>query len=110
MKQIMEDVLKTEERVNAILKQARERASEIKRTAEKEISDKMSEARSQALQIIQNTVEEARKEAEGVKKEKLETAEQQQRALLNDDTGTIDHLVNDICAIILKTEYSKGDK
>ena len=110
MKQIMEDVLKAEERVNAILKQARERASEIRKSVEKEISDKMSETRRQALQITQDAVDQARKEAERIKQEKLETAEQRQRALLNDDTGAIDRLVNDICAIVLKTEYSKGDK
>jgi len=110
MKQIMEDVLKAEEKVNAILKQARQRASEIRQSAEKEISEKMNEARRQSLEITQTAIEDARKEAERIKEERLAAAEQQQRALLNDDTGTIERLVNDICEIILKTEYSKGDK
>ena len=95
MKQIMEDVLKAEEKVNAILKQARERASEIKQSAEKEISEKMNEARRQSLEITQAFIEDARKEAERTKEERLAAAEQQQRALLNDDTGTIEHLVNE---------------
>ncbi len=107
MKQIMQDVLKAEERVSATLKQARERASEIRQSAEREISEKMSEARRKAVEITQTTVEEARKEAERVKEEKLAKAEQQQCALLNDDTGKIDRLVGTICEIILKTEYAK---
>lgn len=110
MKQIMEDVLKAEERVSAILRQARERASEIRQSAEKEISEKMSEARRKALEITQTAVENARKEAERIKEEKLAKAEQQQRALRNDDTGKIDRLVDKICEIILKIEYVKDDE
>ncbi|MFH1717540.1 MAG: hypothetical protein ABIF19_09340 [Planctomycetota bacterium] len=110
MKQIMEDVLKAEEKVNAILRQARERASEIRQSAEKEISAQMSEARRRALEITQTAVEDARKEAEHIKEEKLAKAEQQQHALLNDETGEISHLVDSICEIILKTEYAKGDE
>jgi vacuolar-type H+-ATPase subunit H len=107
MKQIMEDVLKAEERVSATLRQARERAAEIRQSAEKETSEKMSEAKRKALEVMQTIVEDARKEAERIKEEKLAKAEQQQRALLNDDTGKIDGLVDKICEIILKTEYAK---
>ncbi len=109
MKRIMEDILKAEDRVSAILGQARERASEITQSVEKEISEKMSEARRKALEIKQTTVEEARKEAERIREEKLSKAEQQQRALLSDEAGKIDPLVDKICEIILTSEYAKDD-
>jgi vacuolar-type H+-ATPase subunit H len=108
MKQIMQDVLKAEERVNAILKQARERASQIRQSAEKEIAEKISEAKCQALEITQTTIEDARTEAERIKEEKLAEAERQQRGLLNDDTGKTDRLVDKICEIVLRTEYARG--
>lgn len=109
MKRIIEDILKAEDQVSAILKQARERASEIKQSAEKEISEKMSEARRKALEIKQAAVEEAKNEAERIREEKLSSAEKQQDALLNDDAGRIEPLVDRICEIILKTEFAKNE-
>jgi len=110
MKRIMEDILKAEDRVSTILGQARERASEIRQSAEKEISEKINTASRKALEIKQTAVEDAKKEAERIREEKLSKAEKQQRALLNDDAGRIDPLVDKICEIILKTEYAKDDE
>jgi vacuolar-type H+-ATPase subunit H len=110
MKQIIEEVLQAEEKVDVILRQAREKASEIKRSAEKEISDKMSEAKQKAREIIQTTVEEAKKDAERIREEKLERAKQEKDTLLSENTGTINNLVDDICNIILATEYDKDNK
>lgn len=107
MKRIMEDILKAEDRVSAILAQARERASQIGQSAEKEISEKMNEVRREALEIKQAAVDGARKEAERIRQEKLSKAQRQERALLNDDAGRIDPLVDRICEVILKTDYEK---
>jgi len=110
MKKIIEEVLQTEEKVNMVLGQAQNKASEIKRSAEKEISDKMSDAKQKAREIIQTTVEEAKKEAERIREEKLRRANQEKETLLNENTDTIDNLVDDICNIILTTEYEKDNK
>lgn len=110
MKKIIEEVLQTEEKVSMVLGQAHNKASEIKLSAEKEISGKMSDAKQKALEIIQTTVEEAKKEAERIREEKLKQADHEKDTLLNNNTYTMDKLVGNICNIILTTEYEKDSK
>ena len=74
MKRIIEEVLQAEERVGGIIKQAREKAAEIKRSAEKESTEKLNDAKQQALAIVQTTVENAKKEAEHISEDKLKKA------------------------------------
>ena len=108
MKKIIEDVLHTEEKVGLILGQARDKASEIRQSTEKEISEKMNDAKQKAREIIQSAVENAKKEAENIRGEKLKQADQEKNTLFKDNTGEMDKLVDDICNIILTTEYEKG--
>ncbi|HEC03680.1 MAG TPA: hypothetical protein ENI81_09110 [Phycisphaerales bacterium] len=105
MKRIIEDVLAAEEKVDAILKQAREKASEIRRSAENQISEEMNEAKQKAREIVQTTVEDAKKEAERISAEKLEDADRQKDVLFNDKKDAINDLVGKICNIILTTEF-----
>lgn len=107
MKRIIEEVLEAEERVGAILRQARDKAAKIRRSAEKEISEKMSDAKQQAREILQATVEDAKKEAELIADEKIKQAEKQKDALLNDRTDAIDNLVDNICSIIIQVKREK---
>lgn len=110
MKRIIEDVLQAEEKVGAILKQAREKASEIRRSAEGEISEKMNEAKQKAREIVQATVEDAKKDAERVSAEKIEQADREKDALLNERTDVIDGLVNDICNLIMTRGYERDSE
>ena len=110
MKKIIEEVLQAEKKVNVILEQARNKASEIRQSVEKEISEKMSDAKQQAREIIQTTVENAKKEAEHISEEKLKQADQEKNTLLNNNSDTMDNLVDNICNIILSTEYEKDSK
>ena len=110
MKQIIKEVFQAEEKVGEILKQARNKASEIKQSADKENSEKTSEAKQKAREIIQTTVEEAKKEAERIRQEKLEQARQEKDSLLKDKKEAIDNLVDHICNIIINTEYEKDKK
>jgi len=105
MKQIIEDVVQAEEKVNAILKQARVKASEITRSTEKEISDKLSEAKEQAQEIMKATMEEGRKKAERIREEKLKQADLEKEALVNSNAHAMTGLVDQICNIILSTEH-----
>ena len=107
MKKIIEEVLQAEEKVGTILKQARERASEIGRSAEQEISEKMSIARQQTLDVMKNAVEDGKKEGECVRDEILGQADLEKDALLKNNNGAIDGLVDNICGIILTTEYER---
>lgn len=110
MKRIIQDVLQVEEKVGAILRQAREQASEIKRSTEKEISDKLTDAKQKAREIIQTAVEDAKKEAENIREEKLKQADRQQENILKNNADIMDNLVDNICTIILTTEHEKDKK
>ncbi len=107
MKEIIAEVFQAEEKVNLILQQARTRASEIKGTAEKEVSLKITEAQERAREIIQTTVEEAKKEAERIREEKLKQADQTREILHNQHTDTINKLVEYICKMIVTTNQDK---
>ncbi len=110
MKKIIEEVLQAEEKVGIVLKQARNNASEIRQSVEKEISEKMNVAKQEAREIIQTTVENAKKEAEHIMEEKLKQADHEKDTLLNNNTDTMINLVDNVCNIILTTEYEKDSK
>ncbi len=110
MKRIIEDVLQAEEKVSSIIKEARDKAAEIRRTTDNEITEKMNEARLQAREIVQAAVEEAKKEAERLSKDKLEQVDRRKDSLLNNRADEIDDLVGDICSMILTTESEKDSK
>jgi len=110
MKKIIEEVLQTENKVSLVIEQARNKASGIKQSVEKEISEKMSDAKQEAREIIQTTIENAKKEAEHISEEILKQADQEKDTLLNNNSGAMDNLVDNICNIILSTEYEKDSK
>jgi len=110
MKRIIEDVLETEEKVHAILKQAREKAAEIRRSAENEMSEKTNEAKKQAREIVQTAVEDAKREGGCIRAEKLEQVDAEKDALLSGSSpkdDEIDGLIDKICNVITTTE--KGE-
>jgi len=107
MKRIIKEVFQAEQRVDEILKQARNKASEIRRSVEQENSEKISDAKQKAREIIQTAVEDAKKEAERIRREKLEQAKQEKDSLLNNKNEAIDKLVDRICGIVITTEYDK---
>jgi len=110
MKKIIEEVLQTEKKVSIVLEQARNKASEIRQSVEKEISEKMSDIKQEALEIIQTTVENAKKEAEHIRDEKLKQADREKDIMLNNNSDTMDNLVDNICNIILSTGHEKDSK
>jgi vacuolar-type H+-ATPase subunit H len=110
MKQIINEVLQTEERLNAIIKQAREKAAVIKHSAEKETAEMLGETKQQALLIVQTAIENAKKEAEHIGEDKLKKAQEEKNILLNEKSAEIDSLVDNICEIILTTENKRDSK
>jgi len=107
MKRIIEEVFQAEDKVSAILKQARERASELKRSAEKEASEMVSQARRQAQETTQALLEDAKKEAERLRQEKLQQAQQEAESMLQLNDAATGRLVQQVCDAIVKTEWEK---
>jgi vacuolar-type H+-ATPase subunit H len=110
VKQIIEEVLRAEEKVGAMLRQARDKASDMGRSADKDISERMNEARLKGLEMVKAAVEDAKKEAERIRQQKLEQADKEKDALLNNNRDAIDNLVDNICKVILTTECDKDAK
>ena len=110
MKRIIEDVLATEEKVGAILKEAREKASQISRSAEKEVSEKTANAKEQARELIKTAVEDAKKEGRRIGEEKLEAADREKDDLLRDNAKTTGTLVDNICKMVLTTASEGNNK
>ena len=107
MKQIIEDVLQAEERMGEVLKQARAKASEIKRAADQEIAESVDRAKRQAQEIVQAAVERANAEAQRFKEERLGQADRDNEALLNGNPETVEPLVDAICNLLLTTERKR---
>jgi vacuolar-type H+-ATPase subunit H len=110
VKQIIEEVLRAEEKVGTMLRQARDKASEMGRSADKDISERINDARQKGLEMVKAAVEDAKKEAECIRQEKLEQADKEKDALLNNNRDAIDNLVDNICNVILTTECDKDAK
>jgi|WetSurMetagenome_2_1015567.scaffolds.fasta_scaffold209000_2 vacuolar-type H+-ATPase subunit H len=109
MKQIIEDVFQAEQKIDEILKQAREKAQQIKLSAEKTGADKVNEAKQKAREIIQEAIEVAKKNAENIRQDKLKQSQAEKDAILK-KSDIIDKLVNEICNIILATECDTDGK
>lgn len=105
MKRIIEEVFEAEEKVSAILRQAQMQASEIRQSAEREISESLGGAKDRARQIIQTTVEQAKKEAEQIRDERLRKAESACGELVGNSTRNLDGLVETLCQVVRTTEY-----
>jgi len=108
MKRIIEEVFQAEDKVSAILTQARQHASEIRRAAEKEASETVSEAKQKAQETAQVILDEAKKEAERLRQERLRQAEQDAEAMLGRNADETNRLVEEVCKVIVGTEYEKG--
>jgi len=104
MKHVIEEVLQAEERVGALLKEAREKADQIRRSAEQEISTQLNEARTEAQALTQASLEDAKKEAEQIKADRLKQADQIKDTLLNDNADKVDGLVKKVCDLIMTVE------
>ncbi len=110
MRQIVKDILETESRIREILDQARQKASEIRLAAEKEVSEQVRVARQQAQGIIQAEVEEARKKSQQIREETLGRADQQMHASFDGKKQAVDDLVTRICAVIVNPECEMDDQ
>ncbi len=105
MKKIIEEVLQVEKAGEKMIEQARTEASRIKNDADKEMSERIDKAKEQARQIYQAELDEAKKEAQNLANKKIEQADVEKETLLKNNAEQIKSLVENICEIILKTEY-----
>ncbi len=108
MKKIIEEVFHAEEQADGFLKQAREKAAEIRRQTDKETSALISDAEQKARDLVQNMVEDAKIQAERVQEERLATVAQHKDEMFSGKTESIDRLIDDICRIVLTTNPERN--
>ena len=110
MKKVIEEVLQVEEKVNTDIKQVQAKANEIRMAADRDISEKTAKAKEKGREILQTAIEDAKKEAERMAEEKIKAANAEKDALLSSNSEKINTIVEDICKIILTTEYQTDTK
>ena len=77
--------------------------------ADKTGAEKVNEAKQKARETIQTAVEKAKKDAENIRQDKLNQSQIEKDTILKKN-DIIGKLVNDICNIILATEYDTDEK
>jgi len=110
MKEIIQEVLQAEEQVKTIIQQARVEAAEIKNSADKDMSEKINQAKEQTRQIYQASVEEAKKQGEQLADEKIRQADAEKENMIESNADKINRIADDICKMIVTTEYDAGTR
>ena len=111
MKEIVNEILQTEKKVEETLRKAREKASEMKLLAEREASQKIEEARKKAQEIISTRLEDERQKARKLKEDKLKKAEENSNAILASNKKKVNALVTDLVELIIQTVHDgKGSE
>ena len=110
MKKIVEEVLEAEKKLDTILRQARQKASEIRLAAEKDMSEQTNNARQQTREIIQTAIEDAKQQAQRERHQRLEQADKAKDVIIQENADKINSLVDSICDIVLSTEYERDFK
>jgi vacuolar-type H+-ATPase subunit H len=105
MRDIVQEILQAEKRVEELLQHAREEAGTITSQAEKEANRKVAEARASAQEIVQQTVQRARREAEEIRKSMIEEAERKSRALASRSGLHLDDLADQVARMVMKTDF-----
>ena len=107
MKELMEEIFQAEKGVGVILEEARKKASAIRLAGDAESTEKISEAKVQAQNIIEDAIKNAHQQADRTREEKLQEADSEQDSLLNEHSSAIENLTDDICRIILESNYGQ---
>lgn len=103
MKEILNDILQAEKSVEKVILQAREDALQIKRRAEKEITEKIASARIEAQQSIQTAINQARDQAQKERQERLSEAEAFCAHMTEINADKIQHLVQACSSLVIET-------
>ncbi|MBA7713958.1 hypothetical protein ES703_122969 [subsurface metagenome] len=107
MKEIMNEILQAERKVEETLQKAREKAAEIKLQAEKNASQKIEEARRKAKEFFLAGVEEAKQKAMRIRDGKLKKAEEESEEIRSSNRIIIENLIQEIVRLVIQTVYDE---
>jgi len=104
MRDIVQEILQAEKRVEDLLQQAREKAGNITAQAEKEANRKVAEARARAQEIVRQTVQRTRREVEEIRKSTIEEAERKSRDSASRSGLHLDDLADQVAQMVMHTD------
>ena len=104
MKEVVNEILAAEKKVEEKLAEARRKAALIRQESEKEASAIVSAAREEAQQLIEKRTAAARNEAESIRKKAFEDAGSENRQLLEKCRDTMDALVDEIASLVMASD------
>ncbi|MBN1696382.1 MAG: hypothetical protein JW881_02605 [Spirochaetales bacterium] len=107
MQEIVDEVLKAEEEAEAVVKDARQKAMEMKTNAENRVSDKMKKAKEDAQISIQNAVKTAKDQARAAHEKAIKEAEEANNEFYKKNEKKIRLVIDEVARLILIPEYDR---
>lgn len=100
MKEVVNDILAAEKKVEQLLSETRQQASQIRQESEKKASATIAAAQEKARELIRTTVAAARSEAQQSREKTFVAFREKQESLLDRHHTAIAALIADIVAMI----------
>ena len=105
MKRIIEEVFETEEKVSAILRQAQMQASEIRQSAEREISESLGARKTRLDRSSRRPSSRPGKRLSRSATRGSERPNRPKKCFVGNSTRNLDGLVETLCQVVRTTEY-----
>lgn len=106
-KTVLEEILKAEKDAEAIIKQARDKATEIIAAAESDYNKVLSQAKEEAQQEIQNSIKIAKEKAEKDFENAVKEENAENLVFLQQSSEKTDAVAEKIVQSLLTPEYEK---
>ena len=107
MQEIVDQVLKVEEKAKKIIQQAHEQAAAIKTAVESELSEKVKNSRLQAQQLIRDEIAEAKDKAQREYAEALDRVKKENIDFLAQHNRELETVVKKITALVITPEHKR---
>lgn len=107
MGDIIDDVLKAEERAEEIIREARKRETEMRRAIEEELSAMQATANERAQKLMEQRLERVQMEANKAYDEAVTTAEEENKQFFRRSKRQLERIVNEIVRYVITPEYKR---
>jgi len=103
MKEVVNEILSAEKKVQASLDEARHRAAHMREECEREVASIIADAEAKALEITERTVAAARSDARLQREKTLEQAQEDNRLLSERCADAIESLSDELTRLVIST-------
>ena len=107
MGDIIDDVLKAEERAEAMLRDARNREAEMRKAVEEELGAMQAGADKKAQKLMERRLEQAQSEAKATYDEAVNTADEVNRRFLERSKRQFGRIAEKVVQYVVTAEYKR---